>query len=313
MFERILKQTIMNRVLYALIPSVVFAVYLFGWRIMAVIISANLAGYLTEYLFIRNKKGGKVSMACFVTASLVAMTLPPTIPLWMSAVGAVIAIAFGKMVFGGFGTNPFNPAILGRTFIYVSFPQQMTVSWLRPFNISDFPGGFLRWTGTSEMITSATILGQYRLKMPVTHDFMDAFLGYVPGSIGETSALLLILAGLYLIVSKTAKWQPMLATTVSILLFNWIFYPADNPFFLLCTGGALFGIVFMTTDPVSQAKGKYAIWIYGLLIGFLTVYIRRFSLFAEGFMFALLLTNAFMPIIEYGLDNYILKTKKKAA
>jgi len=123
MFERILKQAIMNRVLYALIPSTIFAVYLFGWRILAVILAANIAGYLTEYLFIRNKKGGKVSMACFVTATLVAMTLPPTIPLWMSAVGAVIAIAFGKMVFGGFGTNPFNPAILGRTFIYVSFPE----------------------------------------------------------------------------------------------------------------------------------------------------------------------------------------------
>lgn len=303
----------MNRVLNALIPSTIFAIFLFGWRILAVILAANIAGYLTEYLFIRNKKGGKVSMACFVTATLVAMTLPPTIPLWMSAVGAVIAIAFGKMVFGGFGTNPFNPAILGRTFIYVSFPEQMTVSWLRPYTIADFPGGFLRWTGSSDLITSATILGQYRLKMPVTHSFMDAFLGYIPGSIGETSAVLLVLAGLYLIVSKTAKWQPMLATTLSILIFNWIFYPGDNPLFLLVTGGALFGIVFMTTDPVSQAKGKYAIWIYGILIGFLTVYIRRFSLFAEGFMFALLLTNAFMPIIEYGLDNYVLKPKKKAA
>lgn len=303
----------MNRVLYALIPSTVFAIYLFGWRIMAVVLSANIAGYITEYLFIRNKKNGKVTMACFVTATLVALTLPPTIPLWMSAVGAVVAIAFGKMVFGGFGTNPFNPAILGRTFIYVSFPEQMTVNWLRPFSIADFPGGFLRWTGSSDMITSATILGQYRLKMPITHGFMDALLGYIPGSIGETSAVLLILAGLYLIVTKTAKWQPMVGTAISMLIFSKIFYPGDNPFFMLVTGGAMFGIIFMTTDPVSQAKGKYAIWIYGILIGFLTVYIRRFSLFAEGFMFALLLTNAFMPIIEYGIDNYILKPKKKAA
>ncbi len=313
MFERILKQSIMNRVLYALIPSMIFAIFLFGWRVLAVVLAANAAGYITEYLFIYKKKAGKVSMACFVTSTLVAMTLPPTIPIWMSAVGAIIAIAFGKMVFGGFGTNPFNPAILGRTFVYVSFPQQMTVNWIKPFTMSDFPGGFLRWSGGSEMITSATILGQFRLGRPVDTSFLNAFLGYISGSIGETSALLLILAGLYLIVSKTAKWQPMVSTAVSILLFNWIFYPAENPLFMLVTGGAMFGIVFMTTDPVSQAKGKYAIWIYGIMIGFLTVFIRRFSLFAEGFMFALLLTNAFMPIIEYGIDNYLLKPKKKVA
>ncbi|HNX36729.1 MAG TPA: RnfABCDGE type electron transport complex subunit D [Candidatus Cloacimonadota bacterium] len=303
----------MNRVLYALIPSMIFAIFLFGWRVLAVVLAANAAGYITEYLFIYKKKAGKVSMACFVTSTLVAMTLPPTIPIWMSAVGAIIAIAFGKMVFGGFGTNPFNPAILGRTFVYVSFPQQMTVNWIKPFTMSDFPGGFLRWSGGSEMITSATILGQFRLGRPVDTSFLNAFLGYISGSIGETSALLLILAGLYLIVSKTAKWQPMVSTAVSILLFNWIFYPAENPLFMLVTGGAMFGIVFMTTDPVSQAKGKYAIWIYGIMIGFLTVFIRRFSLFAEGFMFALLLTNAFMPIIEYGIDNYLLKPKKKVA
>lgn len=312
MFERILKQSIMNKVLYALIPSMVFAIYLFGWRVLVVALVANLAAYFTEYLFIYKKKGGKVSMACFVTGTLLAMTLPPTIPLWMAAVGSIFAIAFGKMVFGGFGTNPFNPAILGRTFVYVSFPQQMTVEWIKPFLISDFPGGFVRWMGAKDMITSATILGQYRLNQPVHNTFMDAFLGYIPGSIGETSAMLLLLAGLYLVVTKAAKWQPMVGTAISILIFNWIFYPGQNPLFLLMTGGAMFGIVFMTTDPVSQAKGKYALWVYAVLIGFLTVFIRRFSLFAEGFMFALLLTNAFMPIIEYGIDNYIVKKGKKA-
>ena len=310
MFERLMKQPIMNRVLYALVPSLMLAVYMFGWKVLAVILASNLFGGITEYLFIRNKKGGKVTMACFVTSTLVAMTLPPTIPLWMAAVAAIVSIAFGKMVFGGFGTNPFNPAILGRTFVYVAFPQQMTVSWLKPYMLSDFPGGLLRWTGASELMTSATILGQFRLDQPVTYGFLDSFFGFIPGSIGESSAILIILAGIYLILTKTAKWQPMVATTISILIFNFIFYPKENPLFLLVTGGALFGIVYMTTDPVSQAKGKIAIWIYGFLIGFLTIYIRRFSLFAEGFMFALLLTNAFMPIIEYALDKYLPKEQK---
>ncbi len=311
MFERILKQAVMNRVLYSLIPVTLFSVYLFGWRALAVVLVANMAAYVSEYLFIRKKKGGKVSMAAFVTGTLVALTLPPTIPLWISALAAVVSIVFGKMVFGGFGTNIFNPAILGRTFVYVSFPQQMTVAWIKPFLASDFPGGFIRWSAPAAMETGATILSHYRGTGKLLHSFSDAFLGFIPGSLGETSALLILLAAAYLIITKSAKWQPMLATTIALLIFGYLFYPAENPFYFLVTGGAMFGIVFMTTDPVSQAKGKYAIWVYGLLIGFLTVFIRRFSLFAEGFMFALLLANSFMPIIEYGIDKALGKGGKK--
>jgi Na+-transporting NADH:ubiquinone oxidoreductase subunit B len=303
MFERILKQQIMIRVLYALIPIVIFSVYLFGLRVLAVVAIANLAAYYTELLFVRNKKPGKVSMAAFVTGTLVALTLPPTIPLWISALAAVISIAFGKMVFGGFGANIFNPAILGRTFVYISFPNQMTISWVKPYLWSDFPGGLLRWQANPSMQTGATILNHYRATSISLHSFSEAFSGFVPGSIGETSALLIILAGAYLIFTRTAKWQPMLATLISVTLFSFIFYPQVNPLYFLVSGGAMFGIVYMVTDPISCPKGKWAIWIYGLLIGFLTVFIRRYSLFAEGFMFALLLTNAFMPLIEYGLEK----------
>lgn len=299
----------MNRVLYALAPILVFSIYLFGWRVLAVVLVSNLAAWATEYLFIYKKKTGKVTMAAFVTGTLVALTLPPTIPLWMAVVGSVIAIAFGKMVFGGFGTNIFNPAILGRTFVYVSFPQQMTISWLKPYLPVDFPGGFAHWTAASSMKTGATILGQAKSGLTVLTTFKDTFLGFEPGSMGETSALLIILAGIYLLLTKTAKWQPLLSTLVSLLVFSFIFPSSHNPLFLLCTGGALFGVVFMTTDPVSQPKGNLALWIYGILVGFLTVFIRRFSLFAEGFMFALLLANSFMPIIEYGLN----KLPKKGA
>jgi Na+-transporting NADH:ubiquinone oxidoreductase subunit B len=303
----ILKQPVMNRVLYALIPLVLFSIYLFGWKVLALILVSNLAAFITEYLFIRNKKNGKVSMAVFVTGTLLALTLPPTLHLWMAALGAVVAVMFGKMVFGGFGLNIFNPAIVGRTFIYISFPQQMTVTWLKPYLLSGFPGGLLRWTAEPAMQTSATILGQLRQNGVTDYSFSSAFWGFIPGSAGETSALLIILAGLYLILTKTAKWQPMAATILSLLAWQFIFYPHLNPFLGLVVGGAIFGVVFMTTDPVSQAKGKTAIWIYGLLIGFLTVFIRRFSLFAEGMMFAILLTNAVMPLIEYAIDNVIKK------
>lgn len=297
----------MNRVLYALMPVLLFSVYLYGWRVLFVVLTSNLFAYLTEYLFIRNKKNGKVSMAVFVTGTLLAMTLPPTIPFWIAAVGAIIAILFGKMVFGGFGLNVFNPAIVGRTFVYISFPQQMTITWLKSYTMNDFPGGFIHWTGLPAMQTSATILGQIRHTGATDFSFMNAFLGFIPGSIGETSALLILLAGIYLVITKTAKWQPMVGTTISLLICNLIFFPHQSPIFNLVTGGAMFGIVYMVTDPVSQARGKIAIWIYGILIGFLTVFIRRFSLFYEGMMFAILLTNAFMPIFEYGIDNMLNK------
>ncbi|MBM4403354.1 MAG: RnfABCDGE type electron transport complex subunit D [Candidatus Cloacimonetes bacterium] len=312
MFNKILRQPVMNRVLYALIPSLLVSIYCFGWRVLLIVFISNLSAYLTEYLFLRSKKNAKVSMAVFVTGSLLAFTLPPTIPLWIAALGSAVAILFGKMVFGGFGLNIFNPAILGRTFIYVSFPQQMTITWAKPF--TGFPGGFAQFTAGSDMITGATILGHFRNTGAYLYGFKDAFLGTIPGSLGETSALLIILAGIYLIITKTAKWQPMLSTLLSILFFSWVFAPAENPFYLLVSGGALFGIVYMTTDPVSQSKGKYAIWVYGLLIGFLTVLIRQKSLFYEGFMFALLITNALMPIIEYGIDKYLIpmKAEKKA-
>ena len=309
LFGRLMKQPIMNKVLYALAPLLVFAIYLYGWRVAVVVLASNLAACATEYLFIRAKKGGKVTMAVFVTGTLLALSLPPTIPFWIAALGSVVAVAFGKMVFGGFGTNIFNPAILGRTFVYVSFPQQMTVAWLKPYLPSDFPGGLIRWGMDAPLRTGATVLGQLRLGKAAGTPLLDTFLGFEAGSIGETSALLILLAGIYLIGAKAAKWIPMLATLLSLAIFNLIFNPGQNPLFLLCSGGALFGVVYMVTDPVSQPKGTPALWIYGLLVGLLTVFIRRYSLFAEGFMFALLLANVIMPIVEYGLN---LRTKKGA-
>ena len=293
-----LKQKMMNRVLIALIPIIIFAVFLFGWRILAAILVSDFFAVLTEYLFVRKKKNGKISAAALVTGTLLALTLPPTIPFWIVAVGAIVAIAFGKMVFGGFGMNIFNPAIVGRTFIYISFPSAMTVKWLKPF--VSFPGGFAVWQ-KMENVTAATPMVDFRN----TSHFIEnsrLFLGTISGSIGETSALLIILAAFYLVFTKTAKWQLMISTLLASLVFILLFY-GSNPFPFLFSGGLLFGSVFMITDPVTSPKNKYAIWIYGILVGFLTIFIRKFALFTEGFMFALLLANTFMPIIEYGLNK----------
>ena len=302
----ILKQKMMNKVLYALIPIIIFAIFLYGWRILMVILISNIFAFLTEYMFIRKKKFGKVSMAAFVTGSLLALTLPPTIPFWMAAVGSIVAISFGKMVFGGFGMNVFNPAIVGRTFIYISFPNAMTMQWLQP--LTKFPAGFTVWQN-SNLITTATPMIELNNSAKIT-ELPQLFLGTISGSMGETSAILILLAGIYLIITKTAKWQPMLSVLISFALFTSIFY-GINPLSFMLSGGLMFGAVFMITDPVSMPKDKIAIWIYGLLVGFLTVFIRKFSLFTEGFMFALLLSNIFMPIIEFALKQ--IKVKKNGS
>lgn len=298
----ILKQKMMNKVLYALIPIILFAIFLYGWRILMVILISNIFAFLTEYLFIRKKKFGKVSMAAFVTGTLLALTLPPTIPFWMAAVGSIVAISFGKMVFGGFGMNVFNPAIVGRTFIYISFPNAMTMQWLQP--LTKFPAGFTVWHDPS-LVTTATPMIEYNNSAKLT-ELPQLFLGTISGSMGETSAILILLAGIYLIITKTAKWQSMLSLLISFFLFTLIFY-GINPLPFILSGGLMFGMIFMITDPVSMPKDKTAIWIYGLLVGFLTVFIRKFSLFTEGFMFALLLGNIFMPIIEFGLKQIKMK------
>ena len=263
----ILKQKMMNKVLYALAPITLFSVFLFGWRILAVLLVSNIFAFLTEYMFIRKKKFGKISMAVFVTGSLLALTLPPTIPFWMAAVGSIVAISFGKMVFGGFGMNVFNPAIVGRTFIYISFPNAMTMKWLNPFR--NLPGGFTNWTNVST-ITSATPISIYN-NTGVIEPLPRLFLGTIAGSMGETSALLILLAGIYLIITKTAKWQPILSVLVSFTLFTLLFYRI-NPIPFLLSGGLMFGAIFMITDPVSMPKNKTAVWIYGILVGFLTVF-----------------------------------------
>ncbi len=302
----ILKQVMMNKVLYSLLPIIIFSIYLFGWRVLSVIIFTNAVSYLTEWFMIRKKPNAKVSMAVFVTGTLLALTLPPSIPLWIAGVGAVVGVIFGKMVFGGFGANIFNPAIVGRTFIYISFPQAMTVKWLTPF--SGFPGGFTRWGGgiNSNLITSASPMSA--LSEGITEPLSNLFFGFIPGSMGETSALLIVVAAIYLIFTKTAKWQAMLSCLLAFVLFNALFNP-ENIVNNIFSGGILFGTVFMITDPISMSKTKQGIWIYGLIVGFLTVFIRKFSLFTEGFMFALLLGNTFMPIIDYLIQK---STSKKA-
>ncbi|WP_243344349.1 RnfABCDGE type electron transport complex subunit D [Anaerococcus sp. AGMB09787] len=297
-----LKQKMMRTVLFALIPIMIFSVLNFGWRVLCLyifnIVIACLVEYLSQAKLYKNKK---ISEAAIVSAILYTMTLPASIPFWISAVGIIFAMFFGKAVFGGFGKNVFNPALVGRVFIYVNFPQPLTISW----NQNSFPAISNWLTPVIDDVSMATPMLMFKNGNELA-SISDLFFGLVPGSIGETSKLLIILGGIYLIVKKVASWEIMVSsligfTGLSLILRMMGFDSVLPPFYGILSGGFLFGTVFMATDPISAPKTKIAKWCYGIIIGVVTVIIRGFALFSGGMMFAILIGNTFGPIIDYAV------------
>jgi Na+-transporting NADH:ubiquinone oxidoreductase subunit B len=306
--ELFLRQRNMRRVLLSLVPIYLFAIYSFGLRILLVLAVVTGAGVFTEYLMLRFMEGGKqfkIPEAIFVSCALFTLVLPATVPLWIAAVGIIFGVLFGKMVFGGFGKNIFNPALVARCFVFISFPNHLTVRWPVPFQ--GFPGGLFRYSVGIDAITSASPLVQ-----PGT-PLLRLFLGQIPGSSGEISALLIALAAIYLVVTKTAQLRIMLAGAVAFLVTGTVFYYAGavaaTPLVSLLTGGFLFAIVFMATDPITAPRDRLAQIVYGALIGFLAITIRTFSVFREGAMFAILLANSFGPLIELRLKDFALQRR----
>ncbi|WP_430884700.1 RnfABCDGE type electron transport complex subunit D [Fusibacter sp. JL216-2] len=298
---KFMKQDLMRRVIYALLPIILASVYYFGWRVIPLIISTSFFAVLAEWSFKRST-GKPVSEAVFVTSILFVLTLPPKTPYWVAAVGIVFGIIFGKEVFGGFGRNVFNPALVGRAFVYVSFPKFLTIEWVAPIRDSVF-GGFTRYIGpTIDAVSNATPLMTFRNTGEVMA-YENMLFGNISGSLGETSALLIILAGCYLIYTKTAHKEStfgvLIGFVITSLAFNFLnVKEVPNPVFGLLSGGILFSAVFMATDPISSPKTKEGRWIYGLMIGTLTVIIRGFALFSGGVMFAILISNSFGPLLD---------------
>lgn len=308
----IMWQPPMINVLYALIPIMICSVYLFGWRSLAMLVLLNAVGFGVEYLFVRNDTK-QVTSAVFVTSSLLTLSLPPTLPFWMGVVGVIFAVTFGKMVFGGFGKNVFNPALTGRAFLYVSFGMFMTNKWLGP--VKGMLGGFLSWTSV-DAISEATPVDI--LKDGGTINTLQAFLGRIPGSLGETSALLIILGGAYLIWKKVANYRIVVSGIIGMLAMQSIFWlqkvpSAGNPIEALVSGGFLFGIFFFATDPISASQTDTGRWFYGAFIGVVTVIIRVFSAWPEGTMFAILLGNMFAPITDYYVKEFQANQKARKA
>lgn len=296
----VLKQKIMRQVVVALIPIAAAAVYFFGWRALIILGMVNILGFACEYFFARVYKQ-QVSYAVFVTNMLFALSLPPSIPLWIAAVGIIFAIVFGKMVFGGFGRNIFNPAISGRAFIYISFGVPLTAGFTPP--AAGFPGGFAAWLPNADMVTKATPI--IRLTGGERVPILELLLGSTAGSLGETCALLIIICGIILMIQKAASFRIVLGALAGFILFQFIFWTtgsagAADPLRALLSGSALFAIMFMATDPISSSQttnpGR---WIYGFLIGALIPLIRTFSVWPESVTFAILLANMFAPLLDY--------------
>jgi len=302
----------MLRVCYALTPLVALSVYLFGWRSLALVITVFVFGIATEALF-TYPQGKPVTSAVFVTCMIFSLSLPPTLPFWMAVIGIIIGVALGKMVFGGFGQNVFNPAMVGRCFIYITFPVQMTNTWIAP--MWGGAGGFAHWANpAADAVTRATPL--VGLREGASLPLQELFLGRISGSMGETSALLIILGGCYLLFVKAAPWRLAISCLVGGLLLSGVLHgiglpPVASPLPAILSGSFLFGTMFVVTEPISGAKTKGGQWIYGFMIGAITIALRGFSNFSEGIMFSVLILNALVPVLDQTVGR--IQARKKVA
>lgn len=279
---------VMKQVLFSLIPVLIASIVFFRLRAVLVII-ACLAGTLLGECFtmkFRNRSCPIKDYSAALTAVLLALVLPPSTPLWCAFIGALFAIIAGKHIFGGLGHNIFNPALVGRAFLMAAFPVIMT-TWSNPFTV--------------DAVSSATPLAAWKFSGTIG-SLLPLFLGNVAGCIGETSGLAIIMGGAYLLIRKIGDWRAPLAMFVSTLILSSIFYLLNSsnasPLFHIFSGGYLFGLFFMVTDPVTSPMSKLGRYVFGASIGTLVVVIRMWAGLPEGVMYSILFMNAFVPIID---------------
>jgi len=281
----------MWNVIIALIPALICALYYFGIGAAIVTVTSVTGCVATEYLITRYLFGRTSTIAngsAILTGLLLACNLPSNLPVWIVLIGAAVAIGIGKMAFGGLGCNIFNPALVGRVFLLISFPAQMT-TWPLPL---------VNTWNYADASTGATILGALKMgDMSVTDvDIFDKLMGMAGGSLGEVGSIALLIGLAYLLATKTISWHIPVSILATVALFSWSI--GANPVVELLSGGLLLGAIFMATDYVTSPMCHRGMLLYGALIGIITVVIRQWGAYPEGMSFAILIMNGFTPLIN---------------
>jgi Na+-translocating ferredoxin:NAD+ oxidoreductase subunit D len=294
---------IMYRVVLAMVPALVWSVIVFGADALRVTLIAVIASLGFEYLiqrYIMKVKPSVTDGSALITGILLAFNVPASLPWWIIVAGALVSVGIGKLSFGGLGSNIFNPALVGRVFLLISFPVQMT-SYPAPVAASvdavssATPLGLLK-----EGLMNGTPISQLAGNLPSANDLL---LGNTGGSLGEISALMLIIGGLYMLFRKVITWHTPVSVLGSMFIMASVFWMINpetyiGPVYHILTGGAMLGAIFMATDMVSSPMTGKGQIIYGIGIGVITMSIRLFGAYPEGISFAILIMNAFTPLIN---------------
>jgi len=297
----------MHEVLFAALAAAACAVYFFGLGALLVLCAACAGAVVVERLTLGEHRGwgSLVDGSGLLTGVLLALTLPPSIPLWMAFLGGAVAIGLGKSIWGGLGQNLFNPALVGRAFLQAAFPTAIT-TWTAPH------GGFTAVPASTlaaplmhagvDVTTTATPLGLAKFEHAFT-PLGPLLVGDTAGSLGETAGLVLVVLGIWLAARRIFDWRLPVATLAAVAAFSGVFhafrpesYP--SPWFMLFSGGLLFGAVFMVTDPVTTPVTPKGAWAFGIGVGLLVVLIRLFGGLPEGVMYSILLMNSVTPLIN---------------
>lgn len=314
---------LMGHVCLALLPSTVFGLYLFGWPAINLLLLSSASAVLTELLCLKVQRLPLHRLndgSALLTGWLLALSIPPWAPWWIGVAGSVFAITFGKQLYGGMGQNIFNPAMLARIALLIAFPMQMTY-WVLPQTIGsehapDFVQGLSITFGLApvpDAVTGATSLGHLKTAFTLHQDarevlaedfsLTDALLGFTSGSLGETSELLVLLGGLWLLALRIISWEipvSLLASLSVLAMLSSFFDPSryPGPLFHLSSGGVMLGAFFIATDPVTSPVTRKGRLLFGVGCGLVTFVIRSWGGFPEAMGFAVLFMNALTPLID---------------
>ncbi len=296
---------IMYGVVISLIPAMLVSFYYFGLSAIIITFTAVVSCMAVEFLIQKYLIKGAVTVfdgSAIITGVLLAFNLPTSLPIWIVVIGSVVAMGMGKMTFGGLGKNPFNPALVGRVFLMISFPVQMT-SYTVPAGFTDVVSGATPLAIVKEGLAKGTPMAEIVQEIPQQ---LQMFIGNMGGSMGEVSALMLLIGGLYMLLKKIITWHipvSYLGTVALITGIFWLVSPENyaNPVFHLFAGGLMLGALYMATDMVTSPMTPLGMIIFGIGCGLITVLIRMFGAYPEGVAFSILIMNAFVPLINRGI------------